>query len=136
MATLLQPGRDPVHAGTGDESGFWIPLNDLERATGWDLKPEGACKGDLCVILPQHRTKEFVRDGAFNIVELARLLGQPAEYHAASQAWAIGESAAARSSALLSLEAPDFALPDLEGRMHSLSDYRGRKVFLVSWASW
>ena len=33
-------------------------------------------------------------------------------------------------------EAPDFTLPDLEGRQHSLSDYRGRKVFLASWASW
>jgi peroxiredoxin len=32
--------------------------------------------------------------------------------------------------------APDFTLPDLEGRLHSLRDYRGRKVFLCSWASW
>jgi peroxiredoxin len=37
---------------------------------------------------------------------------------------------------LTSLEAPDFALPDLDGKMHSLSDYRGKKVFVVSWASW
>jgi peroxiredoxin len=35
-----------------------------------------------------------------------------------------------------SLEAPDFTLPDLEGRPHALRDYRGKKVFLVSWASW
>ena len=32
--------------------------------------------------------------------------------------------------------APDFALPDPSGRIHRLSDYRGKKVFLVTWASW
>ena len=46
------------------------------------------------------------------------------------------EAARARASGLSSLEAPDFTLPDLDGRLHSLSDYRGKKVFLVSWASW
>src|SRR6476660_821937 len=25
---------------------------DLERRTGWSIKPEGACKGDRCVPLP------------------------------------------------------------------------------------
>jgi peroxiredoxin len=35
-----------------------------------------------------------------------------------------------------SLRAPDFTLPDLEGRPHALFDYRGKKVFLVFWASW
>ena len=48
----------------------------------------------------------------------------------------LGVSAAARSRALQSLSAPDFTLPDLEGRMHTLSEHRGRKVLLVTWASW
>jgi peroxiredoxin Q/BCP len=33
------------------------------------------------------------------------------------------------------VEAPDFTLPDLDGNLHSLSDYRGRKVVLLTWAS-
>ena len=33
-------------------------------------------------------------------------------------------------------EAPEFTLPDLEGRLHSLSDHRGVKVFLVAYGSW
>ena len=41
-----------------------------------------------------------------------------------------------RTAALESLEAPDFTLPDLSGRPHSLVDYRGRKVLLATWASW
>ena len=31
---------------------------------------------------------------------------------------------------------PDFALPDINGQPHRLSDYRGKKVFLATWASW
>jgi hypothetical protein len=51
-------------------------------------------------------------------------------------AWCFGEAAAERKRVLTSLDAPDFSLPDLDGRMHSPSDYRGKKVFVVSWASW
>ena len=48
----------------------------------------------------------------------------------------VGASAAARAAQLASLEAPDFRLPDLEGRWHSLSQHRGQKVLLVAYASW
>jgi len=48
----------------------------------------------------------------------------------------LGTGARARAERLASLEAPDFTLPDLDGRRHSLSDHRGRKVLLVAWASW
>ena len=27
-------------------------------------------------------------------------------------------------------------LADIEGKLHSLSDFRGKKVFLATWASW
>jgi hypothetical protein len=53
-----------------------------------------------------------------------------------TRTWSIGESAVARRDALRSLDAPDFTLPDLDGTLHSLSQYRGKKVLLLSWASW
>ena len=34
------------------------------------------------------------------------------------------------------LPAPDFALPDLDGKMINLVDYRGKVVFLNIWATW
>ncbi|MBN1796902.1 MAG: TlpA family protein disulfide reductase [Sedimentisphaerales bacterium] len=33
-------------------------------------------------------------------------------------------------------EAPDFALKDLNGKTHKLSDYRGRDVIVTFWATW
>ncbi|HEY0398152.1 MAG TPA: redoxin domain-containing protein, partial [Acidimicrobiia bacterium] len=35
-----------------------------------------------------------------------------------------------------SVEAPDFTLPDLDGNLRSLSDYRGRKVVVLAWGSY
>src|SRR5262245_50725395 len=123
MTALLQPGRDPLEVASADAAGAWIPVEGLEAATGWELKAEGACLGDLCVPIPLGREHDFVREGTFNMVALARQMGAPAVHHAPSGTWALGESGSARSAALHSLDAPDFTLPDLDGRPHSLSDY-------------
>jgi hypothetical protein len=71
-----------------------------------------------------------------DLAGLARHLGQPVAASPAHGVWAIGESHAARGERLRSLDAPDFTLPDLDGRAWSLRDFRGRKVFLLAWASW
>ncbi|MHC4132097.1 MAG: peroxiredoxin family protein [Planctomycetota bacterium] len=33
-------------------------------------------------------------------------------------------------------DAPDFTLTDINGKEHSLSDYKGKEVMLVFWATW
>ena len=33
-------------------------------------------------------------------------------------------------------DAPDFSVEDIKGKMHKLSDYRGRNVVVVFWATW
>ena len=115
---------------------LWLPIAELAAASGWELKPEGACKGERCVPIPRGREAEYIDGARFNLSGFGRYLGQPVLHDIPTETWAIGEGAETRGSALRSLEAPDFTLPDLDGREHSLSDYRGRKVFLVSWASW
>lgn len=63
-------------------------------------------------------------------------LQRPALHNGQGDVWALGASAHERSKALQSLHAPDFTLTDLNGDPHSLSDYRGQKIFLASWSSW
>ncbi len=122
-------------AAEGDR--LWLSSNDLYKATGWELKPEGACQGDVCIPLPRGRESEFVRQGGgFNLPALAGLLEEPVLHDEQGSVWVFGESARARRDALASLEAPDFVLPDLDGQLHSLSEQRGKKILLVSWASW
>jgi hypothetical protein len=66
----------------------------------------------------------------------AQTSGRPVVIDRDEGAAYVGVSAAERAKALSSLEAPDFTLPDLDGRLHSLSEQRGKKVLLVAYASW
>ena len=119
----------------GDD--LWMPMRELQAATGWELKPQGLCRDERCVPIPPARRDQFLRGGDLvNLAAMARQLGQPVVHDDAHALWFFGESAGARRDALASLKAPDFTLPDMDGKMHSLSDYRGRKVLLLSWASW
>jgi len=115
---------------------LWLSADDFKRVSGWEFKPQGFCKGDVCVPVPDARKSEFVAHDRYNLAALANLLGQPVVSDAEFGAWCFGEAAAERKRMLTSLDAPDFTLPDLDGKMHSLSEHRGKKVLLVSWASW
>ena len=115
---------------------LWLSSAELETSTGWSSRPEGLCRGSVCVPMPPGREGEFVRDGQIDAAAVWRHLGQPLAHSADGGVWVLGAAAADRATALRSLEAPDFSLPDRSGRLHSLSEHRGKKVLLVSWASW
>lgn len=119
-----------------DGDALWLTRDELEQTSGWVFKPEGFCKAETCIPIPSGRKAEFVRGSRYNLAALASLLGQPIVRDQAHAVWCFGEAAAERRRSLTSLNAPDFTLPDLSGRMHSLSEHRGKKVLLVSWASW
>jgi AhpC/TSA family len=137
MVTILIDNREleePHAAGGGDA--LWLPAERMQPVTGWQPRPEGLCRGDTCVPVPAGREASFVSGGRVNAAAFWRHLGHPALHDDAGSVWVLGQSAGARRERLASLEAPDFELPDLEGRPHRLSDYRGRKVLLATWASW
>jgi hypothetical protein len=126
-----------AQSASADGANLWLSLEDLQASTGWELKAQGLCLDDRCVPLPSGREGEFLgAGGRFNLAAFARYLGQPVVHDDAHGVWLFGEAAATRRETLLSLEAPDFSLPGLDGRLYSLSQYRGRKVLLLSWASW
>jgi hypothetical protein len=111
-----------------------LSVEQVRAELGWELKPEGLCRGDVCI--PVRDAAGLVRDDGVDLEALATALGRPLALDVAENAAALAEAPADRSAALASLEAPDFTLPDLQGRMHSLSEHRGKKVLLVVYASW
>lgn len=140
-AVALYGGRTVSVAKTlADPTDLWIPAGELERVNGFELKPEGACYGDLCVPVKQDEdgplfvTREA--SGWFNVSELARRLRQGEAHDADHRVWSFGEVPAVQQSYLRSATAPDFELPNRKGGTVHLSDFRGKKVLLMTWASW
>jgi len=136
VTVLTESGEWAVAGAEPSAEALWLPAREAEAATGWEAKPEGLCNGPVCVPLPAGREREFARDGRIDLAALWRHLGHPSARSERGDVWVLSRSAGERASALRSLEAPDFTLPDAAGRMHSLSQHRGKKVLLVTWASW
>jgi hypothetical protein len=134
-ATVQRARRGQVES---DE--LWLTLPDLAESTGWELKPEGVCRDDICILIPPERAGLIVRDEGevtwFNLTEFARQRGQAYAHDADLGVWYFGAASEEQQDTLSSLAAPDFTLPDLEGNRYSLSDFRGKKVLLLCWASW
>jgi len=128
-----------VSAAREESDQLWITTADLKRATRFEVKPQGVCRDELCFPLPKSRQQEFVhKDSAaswFNLTAFAQLVHQPVAHDPALATWYFGLRSDQRQQ-LSSLQAPDFTLPDLNGKQHSLSDFRGKKILLVTWASW
>jgi hypothetical protein len=107
---------------------------DVESQLGWTLKREGLCRGPVCV--PVRDRAALAGAQGIDLAELARVLGRPLALDVAERAAALGTAVDERRNALAGLEAPDFELPDLAGRRHRLSGFRGKKVLLIAYASW
>ena len=96
----------------------------FEAGTGWTIKPEGACKGDICVPLG---------GAGFDLQTTTERLGMAVVADERAGLWAIGPESLS-NRALVSADAPELVLPDLEGRQFRLSSLRGQKVVVVAWA--
>jgi hypothetical protein len=123
-----------------DPNDLWVLPQDLPRINDFVLKPEGACLAELCVPVRQDRDSEMfvtrASQGWFNVTELARRLQQAFLVDEAHAVWSFGNIPITRNAFLQSAMAPDFALPNREGRTVRLSDFRGKKVLVITWASW
>lgn len=140
MATVLtETSSTEVAAESGDSLSIdelWLSTFDTAAVTGWSMKDEGFCKEDICVPVPSGGEKKFVQGNSVNVSAFWELMGKPAVRSTDADVWFLGEGANDRNDALLSLEAPDFTLPDLSGKLHSLTDFRRQRVLLITWASW
>ncbi len=137
--TILTEDRE-TEITTGvreDGEHLWLRPGDVEAATGWTPKPEGLCRDDACVPWPADGSWTD-EEGRVDVAAFARRMKRPVVHDAPRAIWGLGESAGESTPEEHggALRAPDFSLPDLDGRMHALADYRGRKIFLYAWGSY
>jgi hypothetical protein len=132
--TLLDETRPHTVEATVGSDGIRVAPDVVRDALGWELKPQGLCRGDACVPVPTG--SPLVRPDGVDLGTLASLLGRPLALDLAERAACFGAAADERARRLESLDAPEFTLPDVEGHPYTLSGFRGKKVLLVAWASW
>ncbi len=135
MVTILNENNVTALQGAAG-SALWVSQDEMTTATGWALKTEGFCKDEVCVPVPASKAEGLIADGRVNLSEVWQLMGKPAAVSNDGDVWSLGEAANDRNEAMLSLEAPDFSLPDFNGKLHSLTDFRRKRVLLITWASW
>jgi hypothetical protein len=108
-----------------------ISADRLKNRTGWEIKPQGACKAEICVPLFSPVTTP---KGLIDLEKLAGKLNMPLIHDETAGLWCLGPEAGGKS--LTTTLAPDFELPDWQGQTFRLNSLRGKKVLLVAWASW
>ena len=134
-ATIVDGARTTEVTARVDGGTLVVDSEDLERATGWHLEPEGLCCGDVCIAV---RDRDALEAGdGLSLQQFARLLGRPVAVEPVPPAVAVlGEPGDTYDWSRGDRAAPPFTLPDLDGRPVALDDYAGRKRVLVTWAPW
>jgi hypothetical protein len=125
----LDKTRPDTHANSSD---LWVRKADLPRINEFEVKPQGACRNDVCIPIP----KAMAQGEWFNLTGFAHKLGEAYVADAGTRAWSFGEIPVLTGSYATSRMAPDFAVSDRKGRVVHLSDFRGKKALVVTWASW
>src|SRR5688500_15436506 len=127
-ATVLYGDRAtavaPVRRDPNDPATLWVRSQDLPRINDFELKPEGACRADLCIPV----AAEMLRDGYFNLTAFARKVRQAAVADSAARVWSFGEIQAVSGRFLTDRVAPDITIPDRTGRPVRLASFHGKKV--------
>jgi len=120
---------------------LWVSAAALSTLTGFALKPEGLCADEICVPLPRPGpdeagwTQERADASFIDATAFAEHVGQPFTRSEDGSVWSFA-SVPLLESPLLTGQAPEFELQDREGNAVRLSDFRGSKVLLLTWASW
>ena len=104
-----------------------VPIAEFETGTGWQVKPEGACKAEVCIPLPEHDGKTL------DVRAVAAAMNLPLVEEPEAGLYALGPESIG-GKALLSAQAPELTLPDLAGNPFKLSSLKGQKIIVYAWA--
>jgi hypothetical protein len=108
-----------------------VTAADFADGTGWDPKPQGLCRGEVCVPAPG----SLRDDGTVDVAAAAARLGMPVVHDDEHGVTAVGPGSTTGRT-LSTAAAPDPELIDRDGNPFRLSSLHGRKVLLVAWASY
>lgn len=138
MIVLTSESTSDIAQRSDDTDSLWVRVDQLKQATGWQLKPEGVCLGEICVPLFEPEREAWIADADdwvwFCYSAFADKIGQ--QHVRDGDVWSLGSVPEVRRMGLESGLAPDFEMTDRYGDTVRLSDLRGRKVVLFTWASW
>ena len=116
------------------DGGVLLEVEQLPDVFGWELKPEGLCRADVCV--PVRDPAELFAGDHLDLEAVGAALGRPVVVDADARVAAVALDGETRRRALTELVAPSFELPDLDGNLHALEEWHDRKKLLVAFASW
>lgn len=104
-----------------------VDTKTFEMETGWQFKPEGACKGEVCVPLQRPPGNQL------DVMDIAEQLGMPVVANDTYDFIAVGPEAIG-ARALTTAAAPHLILEDLHGATFDLASLRGKRVLVYAWA--
>ncbi len=142
QVTIAHPDRVVEVDGALVEPGaLLVPAQGVERASGFALEEgAGLTQGGISVAATSDGPGAIVveRGGRsyVDLLALAAKLEQASVADPERRVFGFGPVPALRAGRLETAEAPDFALPDRTGKIVRLSDFRGKKVLILTWASW
>ena len=120
--------------GAVEDGAILLDESVLADAIGWELKPEGLCREGICV--PVRDPASVRRSGRLDLAAVCAALGRPAVIDGEVAIAAVALASEQRRRTLDGLVAAPFTLPDLDGTLHGLAEWRGNKKLLVAFSTW
>jgi peroxiredoxin len=114
----------------------YVDAADLSAATGWELKPSGLCRGEVCVPLFGRRITSDGDESRIDLRAWAEALGLLTASDEEASVVAVTPSAETHARDTADGLAPELRLNDVDGNPVAFEELSGHKRVLVTWASW
>jgi hypothetical protein len=134
MLATIASDEIRVVVAVADGERLLIDPDLLPQALGWEWKPEGLCRADVCVAV--HDQERLLVGDKLDVGAVTGALGRLAVIDANAGIVAVGSPQTSRHAAQRDGRAPAFTLSDLDGVGHSLDEWHGSKKLLVAFATW
>lgn len=116
------------------DGSFLLDPGDFAAQTGWELKPEGLCRGDVCI--PVRDRDELVVAGRIDVRAFASITRRPLALDEETGVAVLGVAAEDRAAERAAMHVDDFELSTIDGQPFRWSSIGRKKKLLFAWASW